>query len=224
MNKPEPKKKATITDVAKAAGVATGTVSRVFNRHADVNEEIRQRVLNAANELGYVRLRQRKATRSSSNQKQGNVGIVCFGMEDTLIQIPIISRAVQGVEHRLSGMGRNLMIANIPRGDRVPPFMIEGTGAADTESGNGLICRQCRPQQIHFPGNTLYDSGRSLLCPGGDALSADDAIIRGDQSQFDFIDGDLRVNQVVKTYNRMVGDPAWDYQGVILEIGRYVEG
>ena len=126
MKKTEQKKKATITDVAKAAGVATGTVSRVFNRHADVNEDIRQRVLSAANELGYVRLRQRKSTRNSNSQKLGNIGIICFGMEDTLIQIPIVSRALQGVEHSLSHEGRNLMIANIPRGERVPPFLIEG--------------------------------------------------------------------------------------------------
>jgi len=120
------KKKATITDVARAAGVATGTVSRVFNRHADVNEEIRQRVLAAANELGYVRLRQRKSTRNSNSRKQGNIGVICFGMEDTLIQIPIISRALQGIEHLLSTEGRNLMLANIPQGDRIPLFLTEG--------------------------------------------------------------------------------------------------
>jgi DNA-binding LacI/PurR family transcriptional regulator len=44
--------RATITDVAKAAGVALGTVSRVFNHHADVNTEIRDRVMNTARKLG----------------------------------------------------------------------------------------------------------------------------------------------------------------------------
>ncbi len=37
------KPKVTITDVAKAANVALGTVSRVLNNHADVNAAIRAR-------------------------------------------------------------------------------------------------------------------------------------------------------------------------------------
>jgi DNA-binding LacI/PurR family transcriptional regulator len=118
-------KKATITDVALEAGVATGTVSRVFNNHSDVNEEIRQRVRQAAEKLGYVRLRQRKRARPSPANDVGNIGIVCFGMEDTLVQIPIVSRALQGIEIVLSGLGRNLLFANVPKGDRVPPFLSE---------------------------------------------------------------------------------------------------
>jgi len=117
--------KATITDVARAAAVATGTVSRVLNKHTDVNEGIRQRVLKAASDLGYVRLRQRKFPRSNSSKSHGNIAIICFGMEDTLIQIPIVSRAVQGIETALSQEGRNLMFANVPNGDRVPPFLTE---------------------------------------------------------------------------------------------------
>lgn len=45
---------ATISDVAKKASVSVGTVSRVFHRNPSVNEEITQRVNNAARELGYV--------------------------------------------------------------------------------------------------------------------------------------------------------------------------
>lgn len=44
----------TSRDVAREAGVAVGTVSRVFNNHANVAPEIRLRVLRAAEQLGYV--------------------------------------------------------------------------------------------------------------------------------------------------------------------------
>ncbi len=43
----------TIKDVASHADVSVGTVSRVFNNHSNVTDEIRQRVLKAASELGY---------------------------------------------------------------------------------------------------------------------------------------------------------------------------
>lgn len=45
----------TARDVAKLAEVSVGTVSRVFNNHSNVSEEIRQRVLKVAAELGYYR-------------------------------------------------------------------------------------------------------------------------------------------------------------------------
>ncbi len=43
----------TLKDIARAAGVSVGTVSRVFNNHGNVTEEMRQRVLRAAAQLGY---------------------------------------------------------------------------------------------------------------------------------------------------------------------------
>jgi DNA-binding LacI/PurR family transcriptional regulator len=57
----------TIKDVAQLAEVSIGTVSRVFNNHKNVNEDIRERVLQAAAELGYRGL----AGRSSAVQKKG---------------------------------------------------------------------------------------------------------------------------------------------------------
>ena len=43
----------TIQDVAKAAGVTVGTVSRALNNYADVNENTRQRIIRTAREMGY---------------------------------------------------------------------------------------------------------------------------------------------------------------------------
>lgn len=122
------KKRMTITDVAKAADVALGTVSRVLNNHADVNAEIRARVLAAARALNYTRLRQRRDPRERLNggdSAVGNIAVIFFGMEDTLAQLPVVGAALQGIESALSGHGRNLMLASIPKGDRVPPFLLE---------------------------------------------------------------------------------------------------
>ena len=43
----------TLKDVAHRTNVSIGTVSRVFNNHNNVNRDIRERVLQAASELGY---------------------------------------------------------------------------------------------------------------------------------------------------------------------------
>ena len=119
--------KITITDVAKAAGVALGTVSRVLNHHPAVNEGIRQHVMATAHRLGYSRLRQRGRTARPELRarpvRRGVVGVVIFGMEDTLVQLPVVSAALQGIERALANEGRSLMLATIARGDRVPPFL-----------------------------------------------------------------------------------------------------
>jgi LacI family transcriptional regulator len=44
---------ATVKDIAQGAEVSIATVSRVLNNHANINEDIRQRVLQVAEELGY---------------------------------------------------------------------------------------------------------------------------------------------------------------------------
>ena len=45
----------TVRDIARHAAVSHGTVSRVLNNHHSVNAELRQRVLQVADELGYLR-------------------------------------------------------------------------------------------------------------------------------------------------------------------------
>ena len=45
----------TVKDIARKAEVSVGTVSRVFHNHSNVAEEIRARVLQAANDLGYTK-------------------------------------------------------------------------------------------------------------------------------------------------------------------------
>ncbi len=112
----------TVLDVARDAEVAVGTVSRVINGHPSVAEPVRRRVLGAVERLGYVRIRARKPPRARQSSA-GQVAVVCFGMEDTLVHIPVVSAALQGIERALSDRGRSLLLANIPRGDRIPAFL-----------------------------------------------------------------------------------------------------
>lgn len=114
----------TVIDVARVAGVAVGTVSRVLNQEPTVNEEARARVLQVVRKLGYKRIRQhRKMSEVAPDSAQGNVGVVIFGMEGSLVEVPVVSAALHGVERELSARGGNLMLANIPRGDQVPAFV-----------------------------------------------------------------------------------------------------
>ena len=43
-----------VKEVAEAAGVSSATISRVFNQHAYVSDEVRDRVLKVAREMGYA--------------------------------------------------------------------------------------------------------------------------------------------------------------------------
>lgn len=118
----------TVRDIARLAGVAVGSVSRALNGHADLNADLREQILSAARELNYTPLRKKRTAvtaRRSKLSEGARIGLICFGMEDTLVQLPVVSSAVHGIEEAISMSGGSLMFANIPRGDRLPPFLLE---------------------------------------------------------------------------------------------------
>jgi DNA-binding LacI/PurR family transcriptional regulator len=63
-------------DVALAAGVSQKTVSRVFNGERYVSAEVRQRVLDAAEQLGY---RMNSAARALASGRSRTIGVVTLG-------------------------------------------------------------------------------------------------------------------------------------------------
>ena len=116
----------TVIDVARTAGVALGTVSRVLNTPDSVRPDIRQRVLDAISSTGYKRLRQRRAPTIADvgrRRRRGNFGIVLIGMDESLAHLPVITEALHGVELATAAEGINLMLANVPHADRVPAFL-----------------------------------------------------------------------------------------------------
>lgn len=121
--------KPTVTDVAAAADVSVGSVSRVLNKPDAVGADIRQRVLAAVARMGYKPLRNRRKGGAASVgglRRRGNFGVLLIGMQDSLTHLPVITEALHGVELAMTAEGMNLMLANVPHADRVPMFLAKG--------------------------------------------------------------------------------------------------
>jgi LacI family transcriptional regulator len=92
--------KLTIHDVAKAAGVSTGTVSRALNDRAGVNAETRKHVLEVVAKMGYVPdIGARQLARGSRSV----VAITRYS--DTSLRNPYYTLLVDEIQQALIGSG-----------------------------------------------------------------------------------------------------------------------
>lgn len=126
---PAPTGPVTLIDVAREAGVAVGTASRVLNNAPNVNPESRRRVMEVVARLNYRRLRMRRSSRGDPARDAGrtrNIGLVLLGMDETLVHVPVLSEVLHGVEAAVTRINGNLLFANVPQVDRVPPFFKDG--------------------------------------------------------------------------------------------------
>ncbi len=96
--------KLTIRDVAIAAGVSTGTVSRVLNSHVTVHPDIRRKVQRAIDELGYA---PNAVAQSMRNRSTHTIG--CILRE---INIPQLAGFVKAAHDVLDEVGFSLLISN----------------------------------------------------------------------------------------------------------------
>lgn len=94
----------TIHDVAKRAGVAVSSVSRVLSNHPDVSERMRTKVEAAAKELGYSPDPVAQSLRSGSSRLIGYV------VRDFLT--PFFNEVIEGLEKVLSAAGYTLLVMN----------------------------------------------------------------------------------------------------------------
>jgi len=93
----------TIRDVAVAADVAIGTVSRVLNGHKSVSDEVRRRVLKAIKKLKY------EPDRVAQSMRLGVTRTVAFATRD--ISIPGFGAIVNAAEEALRNSGYTLLLA-----------------------------------------------------------------------------------------------------------------
>lgn len=105
----------TIYDVAKAAGVGIGTVSRVLNNSARVSPETQEKVLNAIQQLGY---RPSKVARQlSTGVRRHNVGAIM-----PFITHPSFVERLRGIQLALNDQDNdfNLILFNVSEPDQYP--------------------------------------------------------------------------------------------------------
>nr|WP_222108377.1 LacI family DNA-binding transcriptional regulator [Streptomyces cupreus] len=96
-------------DVARMAGVSQKTVSRVFNDEPYVSADVRRRVLEAAEELGY---RPNNAARALASGRTRSIGVVTLG---TALYGP--ASLIMGVERAARDTGYALRVVNTMEGD-----------------------------------------------------------------------------------------------------------
>lgn len=105
MTSPLNKKRATVKDVAKLAGVSTQTVSRVMNKVSYIADETRKKVEAAVEELDY---RPSNLARGLAQQRSFTLGIVTFGLKYTGP-----SRTLGGVAEKADELGYMLLMKNL---------------------------------------------------------------------------------------------------------------
>src|SRR5581483_7615176 len=171
----------TIREVAKAANVSVGTVSRVLNGHPTVSPENAERVLRVIEELQYRPLRARAAEPTANPLNDKNVALLLLGMNRSLAALPSVADAIHGAEAGLTDAGANLLLADLPLADRVPAVLernrIDGVLLKGALLGNltsigdpGLFERLRELPCVWF-------LGRPDGCDWGDVVQSNDLLV-----------------------------------------------
>ncbi|KQP65319.1 LacI family DNA-binding transcriptional regulator [Nocardioides sp. Leaf285] len=101
---PGPRRRATITDVAREAGVAASTVSRSFTNPGRVNHRTRAHVLEVAERLGYA------PDPTAQALESGRRGTVALVVPD--ITNPYFAGVIKGAERAATAAGTTLVISD----------------------------------------------------------------------------------------------------------------
>lgn len=98
------KKKVTIKDVAKEAGVSYATVSRALSGSTEIGEETRHRILKICDDMGYS---PNSLARSMVSKKTNTIGVIVPSIENDYM-----SGIVSSLELNLKKQGYNIMVCN----------------------------------------------------------------------------------------------------------------
>jgi LacI family transcriptional regulator len=111
--------KTTIREVARAAGVGIGTISRVLNSSSHVSRKTRTRVLDAIRRLGF------RPNAQARRMLKPRAEMVCFLLSNRDFLHPFHARILQGVESYASGVKQHVLFAALHYSPKTPPDRID---------------------------------------------------------------------------------------------------
>jgi DNA-binding LacI/PurR family transcriptional regulator len=112
-------RKTTIREVAKAAAVGIGTISRVLNSSTQVSRETRARVLEAIRRLGF------RPNAQARRILKRRAEMVCFLLSNRDFLHPFHARILQGVATYASSLKQHVLFAALHYSPRTPPERID---------------------------------------------------------------------------------------------------
>jgi LacI family transcriptional regulator len=112
-------RKTTIREVACAAGVGIGTISRVLNSSPQVSWKTRARVLGAIRRLGF------RPNAQARRILKRRAEMVCFLLSNRDFLHPFHARILQGVESCASSLKQHVLFAALHYSPKTPPHRID---------------------------------------------------------------------------------------------------
>lgn len=102
----------TVKDVAKKAGVATSTVSRVINDHPSISEETKKKVRQVMEELGYV---PNMTARNLGKQISSAIGVILPPLDSKeRLGNPFYLETIEAVNEEASRFQMSVAVASAP--------------------------------------------------------------------------------------------------------------
>jgi len=152
------RRKPTIEDVARLANVSNGAVSFALNGRPGVSEATRERILAAADELGWSA---NSTARALSSSRAFAVGLVLARAPELLGADPFFAPFIAGVESVLAPRGQSLVLQVVQdRGQESVYRRLAASGRADGVFLTDLNVRDRRPGLLRELGLPCVAVGR----------------------------------------------------------------
>lgn len=139
----------TLKDVAQEAQVSIGTVSRVFNNHINVTEEVRQRVLKAATQLGYFGMAGQETRPYEGSRLVKEIGFLFSSiLPNTRVRTnPFWSHILHGVESEASKSNIKVTYRSLVEIQHTPDILL--TTIYEMKLGGILLVGPAEPDIVH---------------------------------------------------------------------------